>query len=186
MKCKHCGEEIANDSVFCEFCGQKVLEQYEEDIINILNVVSKEDQPLVAYKARYKCYKLCEKKHPSDYKEYVNKLMMIKYPSLYEKSKIDTRYLKRHIILWIICLGCIGVAYSVHWETFDVFFCLYNNAPYYFHCVSSCSDIPGVYYEYSIIFALCSILAICTLVLIATIGKWYRKQLQKNDLIFEK
>ena len=24
MKCKHCGEEIANDSNFCEFCGKKV------------------------------------------------------------------------------------------------------------------------------------------------------------------
>lgn len=24
MKCKHCGEEIANDSKFCEFCGKKV------------------------------------------------------------------------------------------------------------------------------------------------------------------
>ena len=24
MKCKHCGEEIANDSVFCEFCGKKI------------------------------------------------------------------------------------------------------------------------------------------------------------------
>ena len=23
MKCKHCGEEIASDSVFCEFCGKK-------------------------------------------------------------------------------------------------------------------------------------------------------------------
>ena len=24
MKCKHCGEEIANDSRFCEFCGTKI------------------------------------------------------------------------------------------------------------------------------------------------------------------
>ena len=27
MKCKHCGEEIANDSVFCEFCGTKITKQ---------------------------------------------------------------------------------------------------------------------------------------------------------------
>ena len=24
MKCKHCGKEIANDSVFCEYCGKQV------------------------------------------------------------------------------------------------------------------------------------------------------------------
>ena len=184
MKCKHCDSEIPDDSLFCEFCGQKVLEQYEEDMINILDVASIGNQPLEAYKARNKCYKLCEKKHPSDYKEYVNKLMMLKYPSLYEKSKIGTRYLARYIILWIICLGCIGVAYSVHWETFDVFGCLFYDTPYYFHC--ECSHISYVDYQYSKIFVICSILAICTLVLIATMGRWYRKQLQKNNFISEK
>lgn len=186
MRCKHCGEEITNDSVFCEFCGTRLIDTYNEALLNVLDCANVDSKPMAAYKARNKCYELCKKEHPNDHKEYVNKIMLERYPKMVEKCKIDIRYLKRHIILWIICLGCIGVAYSVHWETFDVFFCLYNNAPYYFHCVSSCSDIPGVYYEYSIIFALCSILAICTLVLIATIGKWYRKQLQKNDLIFEK
>lgn len=24
MKCKHCGAEIANDSVFCEYCGKRL------------------------------------------------------------------------------------------------------------------------------------------------------------------
>jgi hypothetical protein len=24
MKCPHCGKEIANDSVFCEYCGEKI------------------------------------------------------------------------------------------------------------------------------------------------------------------
>lgn len=184
MKCKHCNSEIPDDSLFCEICGQKVLEQYEEDMINILDVASKGDQPLVAYKARNKCYKLCEKKLPSNYKEYVDKLMMIKYPSLYKKSRIDTRFLTRFIILCIICLGCIGVAYSVHWETVDVLGCLIYDTPYYYHC--GCSDISYVYYQYSIIFGLCSILTIFTLVLIATMGRWYRKQLQKNNFISEK
>lgn len=186
MKCKHCNSKIPDDSLFCEICGQKVLEQYEEDMINILDVAPKGDQPLVAYKARNKCYKLCEKKLPSNYKEYVDKLMMIKYPSLYKKSRIDTRFLTRFIILCIICLGCIGVAYSVHWETFDLLGCLLYNEPVCFHCILRCSDISYVYYEYSIIFVISSILAICTLVLIATIGRWYRKQLQKNNLISEK
>ena len=26
MKCPHCGKEIANDSVYCEFCGEKVMQ----------------------------------------------------------------------------------------------------------------------------------------------------------------
>ena len=27
MKCKHCGAKIANDSIYCEYCGDKVYEK---------------------------------------------------------------------------------------------------------------------------------------------------------------
>ncbi len=30
MKCPHCGKEIANDSVYCEFCGKKVTQAPSE------------------------------------------------------------------------------------------------------------------------------------------------------------
>ena len=31
MKCKNCGKEIANDSVFCEYCGAKVAEEKKKN-----------------------------------------------------------------------------------------------------------------------------------------------------------
>lgn len=34
MKCNNCGKEIANDSVFCEFCGKKVSDCPEETIVD--------------------------------------------------------------------------------------------------------------------------------------------------------
>lgn len=34
MKCKHCGEEIDNDSLFCEFCGMRVIEKASDDSHN--------------------------------------------------------------------------------------------------------------------------------------------------------
>ena len=39
MKCKHCGEEIANDSVFCEFCGTKVNNKTNNEIKESANRV---------------------------------------------------------------------------------------------------------------------------------------------------
>ena len=36
MKCKHCGEEIANDSVFCEFCGTKVASSSKKKTVLII------------------------------------------------------------------------------------------------------------------------------------------------------
>lgn len=38
MKCKHCGEEIANDSNYCEFCG-KAVSKDNRKIWHILGVV---------------------------------------------------------------------------------------------------------------------------------------------------
>lgn len=34
MKCNNCGKEVANDSVFCEFCGKKVSDCPEETIVD--------------------------------------------------------------------------------------------------------------------------------------------------------
>ena len=34
MKCNNCGKAIANDSVFCEFCGKKVSDCPEETIVD--------------------------------------------------------------------------------------------------------------------------------------------------------
>ncbi len=39
MKCKHCGEEIANDSQFCEFCGAKLEKETKKKTIKILLIV---------------------------------------------------------------------------------------------------------------------------------------------------
>lgn len=101
MNCKHCGEEIAEDSVFCEFCGTRVKVEYNEEVHKILLVASQDDTPMAAYKARVRCYKLCKKEHPYNYKEYVNQLMKDKYPRVLEKCNIDTRYIKNNTILTI-------------------------------------------------------------------------------------
>lgn len=62
MKCKHCGEEIANDSVFCEFCGTKVINEENKQASGwlkfgsfmipvlglIIYIIKKKEEPLVA------------------------------------------------------------------------------------------------------------------------------------------
>ena len=62
MKCKHCGEEITNDSVFCEFCGTKVINEENKQASGwlkfgsfmipilglILYIIKKKEEPLVA------------------------------------------------------------------------------------------------------------------------------------------
>jgi len=43
MKCIYCGEETDNDSVFCEYCGKKLVNdapKYHQD---------KQDSDLIAY-----------------------------------------------------------------------------------------------------------------------------------------
>lgn len=102
MKCKNCGEEVANDSVFCEHCGTRVVEEQDETVLKCLQIASVDNTPMAAYKARGRCYKLCKKEHPYNYKEYVNQLMKDKYPRVLEKCNIDTRYKKNNTILTIL------------------------------------------------------------------------------------
>lgn len=42
MKCPNCGKEIANESVFCEYCGTKVSNKLDESI-NPINGESDEE-----------------------------------------------------------------------------------------------------------------------------------------------
>ncbi len=32
MYCKHCGKEIADDSVFCQYCGEKLISKNQEPL----------------------------------------------------------------------------------------------------------------------------------------------------------
>ena len=62
MKCKHCGEEITNDSVFCELWGTKVINEENKQASGwlkfgsfmipilglILYIIKKKEEPLVA------------------------------------------------------------------------------------------------------------------------------------------
>ena len=106
MKCKNCGKEIAEDSVFCEFCGTKVA-QYDNAILTILDNALTDEAPMKALKACKKCYNLCQNKHPYDYKEYINQIVREKYPQLQKRCNIDKQYIKMLIsgtILFIIII----------------------------------------------------------------------------------
>lgn len=110
MNCPKCGNEIANDSNFCEFCGVK-LRLYTSSI------------------------------------------------------KVD----KLFIVLTLLNLACLCIAYSVHWESFTVFgfenFDGYNS--YYKN-----HDVPSIYYQYTILFAICTIGWLITL--ISLLFRWKR------------
>lgn len=199
MKCKHCGAEIDNDSNFCEFCGRK-QEQYEDVLLSIMDGASLNDAPLVAYKARKKCYQLCREKHPYDYKEYVMKIMADDYPQLSERCNIDSKYIRKYVIFSFLFFFCFCVAYSVHWEVYDT--CLYMAGEYRIiqewqlpydssgfpldtiwvnrivldNGALHTDRLPYIYWEYLAVFIICSVICIISLIQLLFGKKWYRKQ----------
>lgn len=114
MKCKHCGKEIANDSVFCEFCGTKVSVGPEQKaseknidgvLLNIIEVSSHNNNILAAFNARSKCYRLCKKiSLRPDYKEYVQHLQLENYPAEFHKSLFGC---------WFLVFLCIGILAAI-------------------------------------------------------------------------
>lgn len=171
MKCKHCGEEIANDSIFCEICGTRLIDTYNEALLNVLDCANIDSKPMAAYKARNKCYELCKKEHPNDHKEYVNKIMLERYPKMVEKCKIDIKYLTRNLIFLIVFLGYFCIAYSVHWETFNVINYATGNGSFNYP-----SEID---YEYSICFIICVVVSLYSLVSLLFRKRWYKRKLEK-------
>lgn len=204
MKCKCCNSVIADDSTFCEHCGKKV-EQQENVLLSIMEGASLDEDPLVAYKARNKCCQLCRTNHPYDYKEYVKKIMADSYPILFERCKIDLKYIKRCVIFSLLFCFCFCIAYSVHWEASDTF--LYTVGDY---SKDTEWQIPydsqgpldtiyvdyiilgngarynayrgdyGLPYNYFAIFIICCIICIISLVLLLFKKKWYKNQKQKS------
>lgn len=93
MKCKNCGEEIADNSENCKYCGASVSHQTDETLLMIMDVASHNDAITAAYKARSKCYRYCKKYAPRpDYKDYVQHIQLQYYPQEYYRSLYFSRY----------------------------------------------------------------------------------------------
>lgn len=182
MKCKHCGEEISNDSNFCEFCGTRLIDTYNEALLNVLDCANADRKPMAAYKARNKCYELCEKEHPNDYKEYVKKIMLERYPKMDEKCKIDIKYLTRNLFFLIVFLVCFCIAYSVHWETFNVICYEMGVEPYYpalvYRECASWEPYP-MSYEYSLFFGISTVIGFYSLMSLLFRKRWYTRKFEK-------
>ena len=183
MKCKHCGKEIDNDSVFCEFCGGKVINMYDSVILDILDSIPA-DKPMAAYNARKECYKYCKKEHPYDYKEYVKRLMAEEYPRESKRCDLDIRYVRRYVILSILCTACFCIACLVQGGAFNVFCYAVSGEVY---CIrlsdydySNSTWMPSwISYEHTVYFIISSVIGLCSLLLMAFRKKWYRRKIQK-------
>ena len=112
MKCTNCGKEIANDSVFCEYCGAKTNRPSEINptidsiILNIIEIGAHQKGTFASYKARRKCYKLYKQAtNLPNYKEHVQKLQLDYFPDEHYKSIVEQRYYRW--LLWGIIWGII-------------------------------------------------------------------------------
>lgn len=167
---------------YCEHCGKKVNDL--EELSCVLDRASSVDEPLSSLRARNKCYKLSKSSHPYDYKEYVNKLIKDNYPKIFEKCKIDIRYLRKYLILLIIGLGCICVACCVQVETMTVINYL-TGIGYHSVCVDWIDWSAGIWKPYPVhytcarIFLVCFIIALYALISLAFRKRWYRRQLSR-------
>ena len=110
MKCKHCGEEIANDSKFCEFCGKEQANKDELIMFEILDRTTACFEPMAAYIARQSCYLLCRQEHPNDYKEYVKNFIAKNRPKVSERCKLDVKYKIWLVIMLLLFLFFLIIA----------------------------------------------------------------------------
>ena len=111
MKCPKCGNEVANDSRYCEFCGAEVgYSQSDNDkmCLSIIRVGAEYENILASYNARKKCYRLTKKLgNIKDYKLHVQQLQLDHFPNEFKKSLIGESYIK-----WLI--GCfVGIVLSL-------------------------------------------------------------------------
>lgn len=162
MKCKHCGEEIANDSVFCEHCGTKTGDSINEAMATILDVATAEDKPLAALQARRKCYKLCKKEFPDYYREQVKKILIDRYPIVFEKCKVGIKFVIIVTIL-VLVLGALVVGAGVS------------------GCILNIVDDPLFIVFFFILLPLSFIV-----LSVLYVRKWYKKQLQQINQILKK
>ena len=73
-------------------------------ILNIIRLGANSEKILAAYKARKKCYSICRRSTKrSDFKEYVNVLLLDNYPNELKKAELGKTYLRQ---LWFL-LGII-------------------------------------------------------------------------------
>ena len=121
MKCPNCGKEIANDSKFCEFCGEKINHNAENSsscydsmdrmYLDIIFVGSKHKSILASNRARQKCYRIAMSNgRRYDYKEHIQKLQIDNFPDEFKKSAIGESYknwLALGIFFSILSLGLI-------------------------------------------------------------------------------
>lgn len=88
--------------------------ELEPILLNILEVGSHRMDPLSAYKAQRKCFKIAKKEREMDYKEYVERLQLDHYPSEFKKAELGRRlfillYLTSFVLLFGLLLFAIGI-----------------------------------------------------------------------------
>lgn len=86
-------------------------------MLNIIRVGANKDDLLAAYRARKKCYKLCQQTTGRlDYKEYVETLQLDNFPNELKKADYGKRYIN---LLWggvlSLILGLGGLIFGLYW-----------------------------------------------------------------------
>lgn len=88
----------------------RINDEFNEALFNTMRLGACRYDLLAAYKARKKCYKLCQKQTSiPDYKEYVDVYQLDNFPDELKKADYGKQYVK--LLLWtVICAIICAIA----------------------------------------------------------------------------
>jgi len=101
MICPKCKTTNKADAAYCHECGvalqNNTLSALDKELLHIIEVNSYSKKILAAYRGRKLANKICKEKYgKTNYKEYVEMLMVKYFPNEHAKSELGKKY-----VLWI-------------------------------------------------------------------------------------